>query len=82
MHDDSFFKCVSKGKPISLKLLRNGITKIIWGATETKAYEILRDPAKRRLYDSVDYGIPDPQPPKVVHDFFETFRPIFELEAR
>ncbi|KAG0185992.1 DnaJ (Hsp40), sub C, member 2 [Apophysomyces sp. BC1034] len=50
----------------------------------SKAYEYLSNPTKRQLYDSVDFGIPDPQVPKLkkTDDFFAVFQPIFDLEAR
>ncbi|KAJ1667939.1 Zuotin [Coemansia sp. RSA 1813] len=49
-----------------------------------KAFEILTDPVKRRQYDSVDTEISTeiPSAKDKGADFYETYRPVFEREAR
>ncbi|KAJ2746295.1 hypothetical protein GGI20_001496 [Coemansia sp. BCRC 34301] len=50
-----------------------------------RAYEVLRDSAKRRQYDSVDRAISDDIPKvRLSHgqDFFATYGPVFEREGR
>ncbi|CAB4476753.1 uncharacterized protein OCT59_016910 [Rhizophagus irregularis] len=48
-----------------------------------KAHEVLSDPVKRRQFDSVDDAIDDEVPSsKAKGDFFKTYGPIFEREAR
>ncbi|KAJ2557575.1 Zuotin [Coemansia sp. RSA 1933] len=48
-----------------------------------KAFEILTDPVKRKQYDSVDPQISTAIPSaKDKGDFYETYRPVFEREAR
>lgn len=51
----------------------------------TKAYDTLGIPAKRRAFDSVDPEFDDDIPPKVLdskENFYESYRPVFELNAR
>ncbi|KAF5366127.1 hypothetical protein D9757_010940 [Collybiopsis confluens] len=70
-NDDAFFKCIAK------------------------AHEVLTNSEKRRQYDSVDHELmefqeEDPNPNSFSkskkelsdHEFFETFTPVFEREAR
>ncbi|KAJ1896060.1 Zuotin [Coemansia sp. IMI 209127] len=49
-----------------------------------KAFEILTDPVKRKQYDSVDPKISTaiPSSKDKGADFYETYRPVFEREAR
>ncbi|KAJ1818515.1 hypothetical protein LPJ60_004284 [Coemansia sp. RSA 2675] len=50
-----------------------------------KAYDVLRDPTKRRQYDSVDRAISDDIPKaRLSHeqDFFAVYGPVFEREGR
>lgn len=57
---------------------QDGFFKII-----QKAYENLIDPTKRAQYDSCDYKA-DVEPPQKgeQYDFFETWGPVFDAEAR
>ncbi|KAJ2866302.1 hypothetical protein GGH94_001667 [Coemansia aciculifera] len=50
-----------------------------------KAYDILRDPTKRRQYDSVDRAISDDIPKARLspdQEFFAVYGPVFERESR
>ncbi|KAJ2752035.1 hypothetical protein GGI19_004088 [Coemansia pectinata] len=50
-----------------------------------KAYDVLRDPTKRRQYDSVDRAISDDIPKARLspdQDFFAVYGPVFERESR
>ncbi|KAJ2353131.1 hypothetical protein GGH92_000854 [Coemansia sp. RSA 2673] len=50
-----------------------------------KAHDVLRDPAKRRQYDSVDRAISDDIPKARLspdQDFFAVYGPVFERESR
>ena len=47
------------------------------------AYDVLTDPVRRLQYDSVDPTFDDAVPTKIVkNDFFKTFGPVFESNAR
>lgn len=65
-------------KSASGGLEEDGFFKII-----QKAYETLTDSNKRAQYDSCDFNA-DVQPPKkgAEYDFFESWAPVFESEAR
>ena len=52
-------------------------------ATACAAYDILNDPAKRKLYDSVD-DVDDavPPPTKETAEFYRVFGPVFARNAK